>query len=240
MNITYENFIELQPDTADPKSNQRLWNFLLISFLLHLLIIELLIDHNSQSGFPRPYKIIPPLTITLNRASPAVRTVPASPPVTPVKETDKIEQHENSTQQTIPLTAPATVPPEIIISLPFQPEQKPPSKAKELVEKSLDQADKVAKSIEARANPGPFMTNTNKDKLAMALMMLDQQDPEIDNPAKLQVYSNQYGDYVYQTGDTCMVVPAVLFLYTFKERNSIIATPISCGNGKETSNFSLK
>lgn len=240
MNITYDNFIELQPDTDKAGSNQRLWNFLLISLLLHLLLVELLIDYASQSA--RSNKIIPPLTITLNRVQPATRSIPVSPPVTPVKETDKTEKNEKSVKQVIPLTVPTTAPQQITTILPAQPEQEPLLKAKQLVEKSLAEAAQAAKKMEERGSPDVFMTKTDKNKLLMAMMMVDQQDPKMDNPDKLQVYSNQYGDRIFQTGDNCSVIPAVLFLYTFKEINSIIATPMmgGCPGNKKEKGFSLK
>ena len=242
MNITGEYIIELEPDASDAKTNRRIWNFLLASFLLHLLIVELLIDHFSLNDFTRPYRVIPKITITLNSGRSAAQSVPVSPPVAPVKETDETKRHENSANRTLPLPVPTTVPPETSVSLPAQSEQKLLPQSKELIDKSLDYAAKTGKEMEARVKPDDFMTRTNRDKLVMAMIMQEQQDPTIDNPAKLQVYHNQMGDRIYQTGDKCYVIPSLLFMFTFKEINSIIAMPMlgGCPGSNKEKGFSLK
>ena len=240
MNVTYENFIELQPEAAGANSNQRLWNFLLISFLLHLIIVMLLFDHYSATGFSQPYKFIPALTISLNQAHPSAQAITDSLPVTPVNETHKPERPENIDRHAEPLSPAITVTPVAKAILPVQPDQSQLPHAKKLIEKSLDYAAQAAKQMEARANPGMFITNAAREKLQLASIMLDQQDAKMDSPDKLVVSHNQYGDRVFQTGDKCAVIPAALFLFSFKELNSIIATHISCGNGKRESGFSLK
>ena len=240
MNITLENYLELQPDAIRWHPNKRLWNFLLLSFLLHLIIIKLFIDHSSQVEFTQPYKIIPRFTITLDHARPAARSEPDSIPPVPVDQPDEVERQQNTDKRTTPLIIPAIVPPETTTGPTLNHELDLLPEARELVEKTLAEAARAAREMEEMADPGIFMTNADKEKLQMASIMQEQQDPTMDNPDKLEVYSNQYGDRIFQTGDKCSVIPAVLFLYTFKEINSIIATPISCGNGKKESNFSLK
>jgi len=237
MIITFENLIDPQADVGGNKSNQRLWNFLFISFLLHLVIVKLLIDRSAQPGFTQPYKIIPPLTVSINHEGPEVQAERDSQPV---EMQDKTERLLDIEKPVIPKSSPAMVPPETTVILPPQPDLNPKPKAKELVEDSLEYAARAAKELEAQVNPGVFMSKSEKDKLALGKIMQEQQDETVDAVEQLLVYHNQMGDRVYQTGEKCFAIPAVLFLYTFKELNTNMATPVSCGNDKIQKPFSLQ
>lgn len=240
MNITFENFIDLQAEAGSSSVNQPLWNFLLLSFLLHLVIIKLLIDHVSQPQFMRPYKAIPLLTVSINRAGPDVQAERDGQPVTSIDIPDNAEQEHAIDKPVIPLAEPVAGPPEPTVKLPAHYRHSPSIAAQELIERSLAYAAMVAKVIEAQVSPGALMTGSDKARLELAKTMLAEQDERMDNPEQLLVYHNQFGDRVYQMGDKCFAIPAVLFLYTFKEINSIMATPISCRNGRKKNSFNLK
>lgn len=240
MNITYDSFLELQPPVTGAKSNQRLWNFLLVSVLLHLILIELLINHYSPYAGSSPLTVIPSLSISITNPETDTPAETYSPPAVSVDETNRPKRHERIKKQATHRTGPLAVPPSPSVVLPVRPGRESVPKAADLIEKGLDYAARTGKEMEARISPGMFITKANKNKLLMAMTMQAQQDPAIDSPAPLQVYNNQYGDLVYQTGNSCMAVPAVLVPFMFKQINSIIATPIACGNGSKESTFSLK
>lgn len=260
MNITYENFITLQPEGGSDSRDQRFWNILLLSLLLHLIILELLIEHYPPfSVSPQP-TVIPNLSITINNPRTVAPAKTASPPATPVQKPVKTKRQDRIKQRATPRTSPLAVPSVPVVVLPAQHEQKSTPKAGGLIKKSLDYAAKTGKQMEARIGPDIFMTKTNRDMLIKAMSMQEQQDPAMSrwdkqivavsmlehlapgiyNPAQLQVYNNQYGDLVYQTGDSCAAIPAVLVPFTFKQINSIMATPVSCGGDNQESTFSLK
>ena len=183
---------------------------------------------------------MPSVSITINNSQSAAPARTKSHPAVPVAGPSEINKLAETRKQVVPKTRPAAVPPSPMVVLPVGPEQETVPEARDLIEKGLDYATRTGKQMEARGSPDLFMSHTARDKLIMAMTMQKQQDPTIDNPAPLQVYNNQNGDLVYQTGDSCVAIPAVLVPFTFKQINSIIATPVSCGNGKKKDTFSLK
>lgn len=235
---------EIAIDHGDRNNGRRLTKFVLLSSLLHALILIFVLNFSPFTDTGSISRDTKTLTVRLNTA------IPESPPIRekrPVGPTVLEEIPENIVKRKAVIDrAMEETTEEPVSERPVKITKVTPGEtlpdAGELVEKGLAYAEEAAKKMESLISPVFFMTNPLRDRLEMARLEQLHEDESINISDELIVYNNQAGDMIYQVGNSCYMIPAVFILQSFKERNTIMATPVpgGCGNTRKQNSISLK